>query len=318
MKCSKCKKEKDETEFKAKNDRIVKQCSACREMCKKWRAKNKERVKLYNNFTIETTKKSKIKVIYAKLKDDEKWIKYKNQRQAALQLGVHASNINKVIKGKLSQTGGYEFKIVEEDYENKNLNWETIKKENDITNNVKGVPSQHRILHETINEIVGKKCCSCKEWKELTSYNYAKSHWDNLRNDCKDCLVDWRKKNRKKLTKKQLIYERKRKKTDPEFKLMKTLRSRLNSALKRKNVKKNHKTMDLIGASPAFVMGYLEAKFTEGMTWENHGNWHIDHIQPCCSFDLIKEEEQKKCFHYTNLQPLWAKDNLQKGGKSKS
>ena len=61
MKCSKCKKEKDETEFKAKNDRIVKQCSACREMCKKWRAKNKERVKLYNNFTIETTKKSKIK-----------------------------------------------------------------------------------------------------------------------------------------------------------------------------------------------------------------------------------------------------------------
>ena len=219
MKCSKCKKEKDETEFKAKNDRIVKQCSACRELCKKWRAKNKERVKLYNNFTIETTKKSKIKVIYAKLKDDEKWIKYKNQRQAALQLGVHASKINKGIKGKLSQTGGYEFKIVEEDYENKNLNWETIKKENDITNNVKGVPSQHRILHETINEIVGKKCCSCKELKELTSYNYSKSHGYKLRNDYKDCLISWRKKKIKKLCRKQLIHKRKQKKTEQKYKI---------------------------------------------------------------------------------------------------
>lgn len=57
MKCPKCRKEKDETEFKVKNDRIVKQCSACREMCNKWRAKNKERVKLYNNFTMETKKR---------------------------------------------------------------------------------------------------------------------------------------------------------------------------------------------------------------------------------------------------------------------
>jgi len=74
--------------------------------------------------------------------------------------------------------------------------------------------------------------------------------------------------------------------------------------------------MDLIGASPSFVMGYLEAKFTEGMTWENYGHgWHVDHILPCCSFDLTKEEEQKKCFHYSNLQPLWAEDNLKKGGK---
>ena len=60
------------------------------------------------------------------------------------------------------------------------------------------------------------------------------------------------------------------------------------------------------------------------MTWDNHGNgwygngmnqWHIDHIIPCASFDLSKEEEQYRCFHYTNLQPLWAYDNLSKGNK---
>jgi hypothetical protein len=51
------------------------------------------------------------------------------------------------------------------------------------------------------------------------------------------------------------------------------------------------------------------------MTWENHGSWHIDHRIPICSFDLKEEEEQKKCFHYTNLQPLWAAENLSKGGK---
>ena len=62
---------------------------------------------------------------------------------------------------------------------------------------------------------------------------------------------------------------------------------------------------------------YLESKFLDGMTWENHGvhGWHIDHIRPCASFDLTKEEDRKQCFHYTNLQPLWAQDNLKKSDK---
>lgn len=53
------------------------------------------------------------------------------------------------------------------------------------------------------------------------------------------------------------------------------------------------------------------------MSWENRGNfgWHVDHIKPCASFDLTKPEEQAKCFHYTNLQPLWARENIAKGDK---
>ena len=96
---------------------------------------------------------------------------------------------------------------------------------------------------------------------------------------------------------------------------MRTLRSRLYAAIKSKNAIKSNRTLELIGCSISYLMNYLKAKFTEGMTWENHGEWHIDHIKPCCSFNLLEEEEQKKCFNYINLQPLWAKDNILKGCK---
>ena len=71
--------------------------------------------------------------------------------------------------------------------------------------------------------------------------------------------------------------------------------------------------MEYVGCSPAFLREHLERLFSDGMTWENQGEWHVDHIRPCASFDLSTEEEKKRCFHYTNLQPLWATDNLSKG-----
>jgi hypothetical protein len=73
--------------------------------------------------------------------------------------------------------------------------------------------------------------------------------------------------------------------------------------------------MGLIGCSVPQLRKHLEAQFTEGMTWDNHGEWHIDHIKPCASFDLTDAEQQLECFNYTNLQPLWASDNLSKGAK---
>jgi len=60
----------------------------------------------------------------------------------------------------------------------------------------------------------------------------------------------------------------------------------------------------------------MEGLFKPGMTWENYGEWQVDHKIPCVNFDLAKESEQYRCFHYSNLQPLWAEDNLRKGWKS--
>ena len=83
-------------------------------------------------------------------------------------------------------------------------------------------------------------------------------------------------------------------------------------------IKHNYKsasTKILIGCSIDFLKQHLESKFQQGMSWKNYGKWHIDHIRPCASFDLSQAREQKKCFHYKNLQPLWARDNILKKNK---
>jgi len=106
-------------------------------------------------------------------------------------------------------------------------------------------------------------------------------------------------------------YIRKRYKTDLNYKLKKVLRSRMNMALGHNW--KAARTAELLGASIPEVWNHLEKQFQLGMTRKNHGLWHIDHIKPCATFDLSDPEQQKKCFHYTNLQPLWAFDNISKG-----
>lgn len=107
--------------------------------------------------------------------------------------------------------------------------------------------------------------------------------------------------------------DRERCKIDPNYKVKKRLRTRIWNALH--GLYKTDKTEILLGASIDALKEHLQSKFVLGMTWENYGDWHIDHILPCDSFDLSIEENQKKCFHYTNLQPLWAADNLSKGCK---
>jgi hypothetical protein len=105
-------------------------------------------------------------------------------------------------------------------------------------------------------------------------------------------------------------YNKNKRKIDINFKLRDYLRNRLYRALKRNS--KSKKIFELLGCSIDFLKLYLGSQFEEGMTWKNYGKWHIDHIKPCASFDLSKLSEQCKCFHYTNLQPLWAEENLSK------
>jgi hypothetical protein len=124
---------------------------------------------------------------------------------------------------------------------------------------------------------------------------------------------EYKQKNKDILRIKVREYSKNKYHTDINYRLSVILRGRLWKAISRESKKSS--ALDLLGCTIEELKIYLEQKFVDGMTWVNYGEWHIDHIKPCCSFDLTDLEQQKLCFHYTNLQPLWAKDNITKNGK---
>ncbi len=159
-----------------------------------------------------------------------------------------------------------------------------------------------RFLKEQI-----KQCSGCKEEKPFSEFTPDIRCKFGLKSKCKSCISDVKK-----------VYVKQKKTTDPIYKLECNLRSRLRNAIAQKRdggAVKSARTHELLGADMAIVFSHLESQFHDGMTWENYGKWHVDHIIPCASFDLSKPEEQFKCFNYKNLQPLWAADNLKKHAK---
>ena len=124
-------------------------------------------------------------------------------------------------------------------------------------------------------------------------------------------------KNPPKAKARNLKYHKDRRAKCPEFKMRTNLRTRLCQAIRLGKGMKHGKTRELLGCTWAEAREHLERQFSEGMTWDNYGRdgWHIDHIKPCAKFNLMLDSEQRECFHYTNLQPLWAEDNLTKGDK---
>lgn len=158
-------------------------------------------------------------------------------------------------------------------------------------------------------------CKVCRSAYMKTIYVYDPEEYrDNAENNTKRSR-EYYHKNRQARINYSKNYAKNRKKTDKEFKLKGALRCRIRTALKKNP--KAARTMALTGCSIPELRKHLEMQFKPGMTWDNHSThgWHIDHILPCKHFDLTDPEQQKVCFHYTNLQPMWAKDNLSKGDK---
>lgn len=192
-----------------------------------------------------------------------------------------------------------------------------------------------------LNISLSKKCSKCKVEKPVTDFNKHKRMVDGLRSDCKACkreyylankdryLVwskDWWKAHPEKLKAKEKrrqpkknkqsnIYAINRRKVDLEYKIKTNLRKRISKMIKM-GTKGGSSIRDL-GCSVSELKIYLESKFQSGMSWQNYGlhGWHIDHIFPLSRVDLSNPEQFKKVVHYSNLQPLWATDNLRKGNK---
>ncbi len=173
---------------------------------------------------------------------------------------------------------------------------------------------------EKLEEVKKPICPVCGNSFERSRPNQIKTYCSikcrkiKYRSDNKDQYRESSQKYKKANRDKIRIYKKNKRKTDINYKLRHRLSSRIKIILKEK---KKNSAINLLKCTIEEAREHIEKQFKEGMTWENHGlyGWHIDHIIPCASFDLTDPEQQKKCFHYTNLQPLWAKENMSKGAK---
>ena len=168
------------------------------------------------------------------------------------------------------------------------------------SNNTKELARAEGYLNSDLINKGFKKCSVCKEAKKIKCFGKNASKHNGLTSECLICRRE---------------RDRLRRANDDIYRLL----SNARSATKRFVKTKSGNSFDLIGCTPEQLIKYLESKFQPGMSWRNHGKygWHIDHIRPLASFINIAEdpEVQSKAFHFTNLQPLWAKDNLRKHAK---
>ena len=180
--------------------------------------------------------------------------------------------------------------------------------------------------------MVNKKCSKCNLEKTLDCFHKSKQFKSGYYSSCKPCRkiesarqyladtdnkkiksMEYYKKNQKRISKRNNEWSKKRCKTDPKYLLARRLRNRLWYALKQKYWKKNTKFTEYIGCDLEFLKMHIEMQFVDGMSWENQGDWHIDHIIPLVSAKT--EEELYLLCHFRNLKPMWAKENLSKGPK---
>lgn len=174
-----------------------------------------------------------------------------------------------------------------------------------IKANRKSLEKYHSMTQEEKDE--HNKRCAKNTKRRLASNPVAKANNQQYHKQ-------WRKKNKVKCQKYTCKSIKKRKKNDPAFRVLCNLRNRFKDIMQSTKNGGSKRMSQLIGCTTKELADHLEKQFTDGMSWDNYGfyGWHVDHIRPCASFNHNDELQVKQCFHYTNLQPLWAKDNFKK------
>jgi hypothetical protein len=176
------------------------------------------------------------------------------------------------------------------------------------------------ILGPSGRRFIGGKKVADKKYREKNKEKLSDNHkvWsENNRCHLNNYHKSWREKNIYKHRENKRNYEKLRKDNDPIYKLINNFRTAIYQVLKENNVQKNGHYFEILNYSPDELINHLETQFTDGMTWENYGRWHVDHIRPISSFNInqIGDEEFMKCWSLENLQPLWGEDNIRKSNK---
>ena len=149
-----------------------------------------------------------------------------------------------------------------------------------------------------------KKCTKCGEVKELGEFHKMAASRDGHRPVCKSCRKQYRQENKEKKNQYAKKYYQERYQSDPVFRLAMLVRTRTREALKGIRVS----SCKYLGCTWDELRDHLESQFTDGMTWDNMGEWHHDHIKPLATAKTT--EDVIRLSHYTNLRPLWAEENL--------
>jgi len=152
-----------------------------------------------------------------------------------------------------------------------------------------------------------------KEKKSIYHKEWSKNNRDKLNSYHKE----WRENNIDKIREKKRVYEKNKKDSDPIYKLISNFRTAIYQVLKENNVDKNGHYFEILKYSPVELISHLENQFKDGMTWDNYGDWHVDHIRPISIHNIkeIGDEEFMKCWSLNNLQPMWGEENIRKSNK---
>lgn len=165
-------------------------------------------------------------------------------------------------------------------------------------------------------EVALKKYESKPETKERKRKNYE-NWYEKHKEYRKLYLKEYRKKNIEKIREVKRTYERTRKANDPLYKLISNFRTAIYQVLKENNIGKNGHYFEILGYTPEELISHIEKQFKDGMTWDNYGDFHIDHKIPISSFNIkeIGDSEFMKCWSLSNLQPMWGEENIRKSNK---
>jgi len=189
-----------------------------------------------------------------------------------------------------------------------------------------------------------KKCSTCKNEKELKLFGKLKASPDGLAPRCKPCISQYYKKNSSKLKEysqkyrednreevlekkaqytkanrskinKYQIELRAKTKDDPLVKLARAARGAVRRAL---GPNKDKASLEYLGCSTVRLKEHLQSQFKDGMSWDNYGEWHVDHIIPICVMrnNIDDTDHVDEILNFKNLQPLWGSDNISKGGRT--
>jgi hypothetical protein len=176
------------------------------------------------------------------------------------------------------------------------------------------------VMSQSGRRFTGGKKVADKKWRDSNKDYLSDKHktWsEKNREHLNTYHKEWREKNIDKHRENKRNYERTRKANDPIYKLISNFRTAIYQVLKENNVDKNGHYFEVLKYTPEELIIHLEKQFTDGMTWDNYGQWHVDHVIPISVHDIheIGDDEFMRCWSLSNLQPMWGDENIRKSNK---